>query len=334
MTDYYKVLNIDKNASQDEIKQAYKKLAKIHHPDKGGDKEIFQKVQTAYETLSDEQKRQEYDNPAQNIFGGGGFPGGFPSGGFGGGFPGGMGGGAFDFLFRGQQKKKVDTYYPLKITLYDVYFGMKKTLNIKQDVKCDNCNKKCPTCNGMCKVRQVINMGMMQVIQEQPCQNCNAYGIIKDKSNCDKCNNKGFNVVSNKVEIDVPKGVENERQLTFKGLGEYPKTENEVIGDLVIIIKIDEGVFFKRNGADLVYENNITWKESIVGKSILVPHFEKEFTVDTATLGVINPTKRYLIHKKGLPNGRGDYGNLYLKFTVDGYKTLTNEQREKLNEIL
>ena len=60
----------------------------------------------------------------------------------------------------------------------------------------------------------------------------------------------------------------------------------------------------------------------------------KEFTVDTATLGVINPTKRYLIHKKGLPNGRGDYGNLYLKFTVDGYKTLTNEQREKLNEIL
>ena len=83
-----------------------------------------------------------------------------------------------------------------------------------------------------------------------------------------------------------------------------------------------------------VYENNITWKESIVGKSLLVPHFEKEFTVDTATLGVINPTKRYLIHKKGLPNGRGDYGNLYLKFTVDGYKTLTNEQREKLNEIL
>jgi len=350
MSDYYKILEIEKNASQEEIKQAYKKLAKQHHPDKGGDTEKFQKIQTAYETLSDEQKRQEYDNPMQNMFGGmGGFPGGmggFPGGmrgfpgGMGGfpggmgGFPGGMGEVPFDFIFR-NQKKKVDTYHNLKITLYDVYFGLKKTLNIKQDVKCESCNKKCPKCNGLGTVKQIINISIMQVIQEQPCQNCNAFGIIKDTSNCKKCNNKGFTVLSNKVEIEIPKGVENEKQFTYKGLGEYPKNENEIIGDLIITVKIDEGIFFKRNGADLIYENNITFKESVVGKNILVPHFENEFTIDTKTLGIINPTKKYSISKKGLPNGRGDFGNLYLKFTIDyNNKILTESQIEKLNEIL
>jgi molecular chaperone DnaJ len=341
MADYYKVLQVEKNASPEEIKQSYKKLAKIHHPDRGGDKETFQKIQSAYETLSDEKKRQEYDNPMQNMFQGG-FPGGFPGGGFPGGFPGGFGGGfpgggdsPFDFIFRGQQqKKKADTYYPLKITLYDVYFGLKKTLNIKQDIKCNSCNKKCTACNGLGRVKQIINMGIMQVIQEQPCQSCNSYGIVKDNSNCSKCNNKGFNVVSNKVDIEIPRGVENEKQLIYKGLGECPKTENEVVGDLVVIIKIDEGVFFKRNGQDLIYESNITFKESVVGKNILIPHFDKEFTIDTSTLGIINPIKKYVINKKGLPNERGDFGNLHIKFNIEGYKILTDIQRQQLSEIL
>ena len=82
MSTYYDILGVHKTSTQDEIKQAYKKLAKVHHPDKGGNTELFQKIQTAYETLGDEQKKNEYDNPVQNIFGGGGFPSGGMSGGF------------------------------------------------------------------------------------------------------------------------------------------------------------------------------------------------------------------------------------------------------------
>ena len=341
MEDYYNTLQIEKNASQDQIKQAYKKLAKIHHPDKGGDKEVFQKIQTAYETLSDDQKRAAYDNPNpfQNIFGGGGTAGGA-------GFPfHNMGGFPFaqhnhfqdlNFMFnRNQSKKKIDHQYVLKVTLNDVFFGLKKMLNIKHDIKCNNCNKKCEVCNGTCKVRKTIDMGIMRVMQEQPCTNCNAYGIVKDNVNCDHCNNKGSIVKENKIEIVIPPGVEDGATFCFPGLGEQPKTDNEVAGDFNVIIKIDEGVLFKRDMLDLIYETNITFKESIVGKSIKIPHFETEFLVEINKFGVINPNKKYIVYGKGLKNERGNYGNLYIKFniTYDDI-VLTEDQIQKLKDIL
>jgi DnaJ-class molecular chaperone len=330
MTDYYEILQIEKTASQDQIKQSYKRLAKIHHPDRGGDKEMFQKIQMAYETLSDDQKRKEYDNPIPDIFGGGGFPmggGGFPMGG--GGFP-------FDFLFKnGNNKKKVNTNYLLKIKLSDVYFGLKKTLNVKHDIKCEKCNTKCNVCNGTCKVKKVMNMGMMQIIQEQPCLNCNGYGIIKNNNNCTECDNKGVKVKKNTIQINVPKGVEDGRQIVFEGLGEQPKTENEVAGDFVVVIKIEDNNLFKREGLHLIYEKDITFKESVIGKEILIPHFEKEFKVNTRTFGIINPNKRYVVYNKGLKNENGNEGNLYIKFNVQyNEKVLNEEQIKALTEIL
>ena len=332
MTDYYEILQIEKTATQDQIKQSYKKLAKIHHPDRGGDKEMFQKIQMAYETLSDEQKRKEYDNPIPDIFGGGGFPGGFP----GGGFP--MGGGSFpfDFLFRGgNNKKKVNTNYLLKIKLSDVYFGLKKTLNVKHDIKCEKCNTKCNICNGTCKVKKVMSMGMMQIIQEQPCTNCNGYGITKSVNNCTECDNKGVKVKKNTIQINIPRGVEDGRQIVFEGLGEQPKTDNEIVGDFVVVIKIEDNNLFKREGLDLIYEKDITFKESVIGKEILIPHFEKEFKINTQTFGIINPNKRYVIYNKGIKNDNGNQGNLYIKFSVKyDEKILNEEQIKALAEIL
>jgi DnaJ-class molecular chaperone len=342
MSDYYEILGVSKTASQEEIKQAYRKLAKIHHPDKGGDAETFKKIQTANETLSDEQKRAEYDNP---MFGGGmpggfpsGFPGGFPSG-FPGGFPQNMGGGGspFDFIFGNrQQRNKNNTTHVIKITLYDVFFGLKKTLNIKQDIKCDKCNKKCNSCGGVGKIKQVLNMGIMQVVQEQPCRNCNGFGMVKDNVNCNNCENKGFNVKSNKIEVVIPKGVENNTQFTFSGFGEIAKNPNDDNGDLIVIIKIDEGTLFKREGKlDLIYENNITFRESVTGKQLLIPHFEKEFSVNTIQFGIINPNKKYVIPGKGLINENNNRGNLYLKFNIDyNHKSFTEDEITKLNNIL
>jgi DnaJ-class molecular chaperone len=333
MTDYYEILQIEKTATQDQIKQSYKRLAKIHHPDRGGDKEMFQKIQMAYETLSDDQKRKEYDNPIPDIFGGG-----FPMG-SGGGFPMGRGGGGgfpFDFLFRnGNNKKKVNTNYLLKIKLSDVYFGLKKTLNVKHDIKCEKCNTKCNVCGGTCKVKKVMNMGMMQIIQEQPCLNCNGYGIIKGKSNCIECDNKGVKVKKNTIQINIPRGVEDGRQIVFEGLGEQPKTDNEIVGDFVVVIKIEENDLFKREGLDLIYEKDITFKESVIGKEILIPHFEKEFKIQTRQFGIINPNKRYVIYNKGIKNENGNQGNLYLKFIIKyDEKILNEEQIKALTEIL
>jgi molecular chaperone DnaJ len=331
MADYYNILEVEKTATQDQIKQSYKRLAKINHPDKGGDKEVFQKIQTAYETLSDEQKRKEYDNPNpfHNMFSGG-FPGGFPGGG---GHPFDLNN--LDFLFKNRQKNKVDTNYTLKITLNDVYFGLKKHFNIKHDVKCDSCNKKCDRCKGVGKVKQMFNMGMMQIVQEQPCTNCNGYGIIKDGNNCVACESKGFNVRETKIEVIVPPGVENNTQISFKGLGEQPKTENEIAGDFIVLIKIDEGVLFKRDKLDLIYDTRITFKDSVVGKKLVIPHFDKEFEVSTRDFGVINPTKKYVVYNKGLKNQRGDTGNLCIKFNIDYEgQILSDDQIEKLKEIL
>lgn len=327
MTDYYEILEIQRTATKDEIKQSYKRLAKIHHPDKGGDKEVFQKIQTAYETLSDDQKKRDYDNPMPqfhgipDIFGNGGgfFPGNAVN---------------LDFLFRNNIRKNINHNHNINITLYDVYFGLKKTLNIKHEVKCENCNKKCESCGGLGRKKQVMMIGPMQIIQEQPCSDCNAHGIIKNNILCSICDNKGVTIKENIITIIIPKGVEDGKQFIFKGLGEQAKNENEVSGDLIVTVKIDNGILFKRDGLNLIYEVNINFKESVIGKKIAIPHFEKELIIDISELGVINPTKNYVVNNKGLKNENSECGNLYIKFIIDYDCKLNEYQIQMLKEIL
>jgi DnaJ family protein A protein 2 len=331
MSDYYEILEIQKTATKDEIKQSYKRLAKIHHPDKGGDKEIFQNIQVAYETLSDDIKRQEYDNPGPNIndiFGGGMHfgPGGIPFG---------NGNMPFDFLFRNNGKKRNnDQYYTIKITLNDVYNGLKKTLNIKNEIKCNNCNKQCSLCRGTGIQTKMMNMGFMQIVQEQPCLNCNSYGIIKDSKNCDLCGNKGVILKENILNIVIPKGVENDKNFIFEGLGEQSKNENELPGNLVVIIKIEDSKLFKREDLNLVYNIDISFKDSVIGKKLNIPHFKNQFTISTRAFGIIDPNKRYPLYNKGLRDENDNHGNMYLKFNIDYQTQLNDEQIKKLEEIL
>lgn len=300
---HYETLGISKNATEDEIKQSYRNLAKKHHPDKGGNKEQFQKIQEAYDTLSDPQKKQEYDNPQPNFFEGGGFPfggGGFP---FGDGFP-------FGGFQQHQNKKSDDVFHTCNITLQDVYTGVKKSFNLKHDIICSSCKSVCNFCNGKGVVQQRIQIGPIVQILNQQCSACNSTGNIRTKSDCSICESKGFITEKQLVEINIPKGVEEGKRYVFK------KNNKNSSGNFVITIHINEHNLFKRRNNHLVYELPLTLKESIIGKELFFDYFGEKININTKNFGIINPSNEYIIYNKGLENTNGVKGNLIFKFTI------------------
>ena len=186
---YYEILGVSKGATLEEIKQSYKKLAKEFHPDKNRTKGIdttekFQKIQTAYEILSDPEKRNQYDNPSPfsqgfNFGGGGGFPGGDIFSNIFGGFGGGV-------------SKKSDVQHICKITLKDVFTGINKKFNIKRDFKCNICKTTCHDCKGQGTITQRIQMGPFTQIINGPCQTCQATGNVRNFVSCSSCNSTGI----------------------------------------------------------------------------------------------------------------------------------------------
>ena len=325
MSDYYNILGLNKNSTEDEIKQAYRNLAKTHHPDKGGNKERFQEIQEAYDTLSDPQKKHVYDNPApsfDNIFGGG-----FGGGGFGG-FP-------FNMFHQTQQNnKKSDHYHTCNIRLDDVFTGLKKTFNLKRNFKCKTCQKICTKCNGSGNNQQRIQIGPMIQIINQPCNFCNSSGKIKDSKNCDVCMNKGVIEEQKNIEIVIPKGVENNYRFTCEEWGEQPEKDNEKPGDLIINIVIQKHDHFERKGLDLYYTYDLSFKESIIGKKINIPYFSNTIEADISEYGIINPTRDYIIFQKGLENVKGQKGSLYIKFNIKYQnKILNTSESQELNNL-
>jgi DnaJ-class molecular chaperone len=327
MTEFYNILGVSKDASEDEIKQAYRKLAKEHHPDKGGSKEKFQKIQEAYDTLSDSQKRSQYDNPMPDMssfFGGGG--GGFPFGGI-----------NINELFGNRHSfgKKADHNHTCSISLKDVYTGTIKTFNLSRDIQCKSCKTKCDSCNGQGKTTQRIQMGPIIQLADQRCNNCNGSGKIKIKNkSCSYCVNGTINEKKT-IQITIPKGVENGRQYVYEGWGEQPNRDGELPGNLIMTVNIDKHTNFERNGLHLKHNIKISFKESVIGKKIIIPYFENPFDISIKDYGIINPKKEYVIFKKGLENENGEKGNMYLKFniTYPEYKILNNDEIESIKKL-
>lgn len=305
MTNYYELLEISKNATEDEIKKSYKLLAKKHHPDKGGDKETFQKIQEAYDTLSDKDKKQQYDNPAQNFMNMNNFAQNFP--------------GAFNInlnnIFNTRVKLQ-DSCYNCKITFRDVYTGTLKKFILKRQIKCKNCKVKCDKCKGTGNINSQINLGSMIQIFSQPCDNCKGCGLIQKSENCAKCNFKGFSEEEKKVELKLPKGVEHGETYLFKGWGEQPTKDSDIPGDFIIRIEVENFDIFNRNKLNLHLRSKITLKESLIGKIINIPLFENSFDININTFGIINPNKEYIIFGKGLEDENGKKGDLYLSFEI------------------
>ncbi len=325
--DYYEVLGVDKNASAEDIKKAYRKKAIQYHPDKNpGDKEAeekFKEAAEAYEVLSDPQKRQRYDQYGFAGMGGaGGFNGGqgmnmedifsqfgdlFESWGMG-------GGGHFSSFFGGQRggggqrvRRGSDLRVRVHVTLEEIATGVNKKIRVKKLVPCQDCHGTgsadgsqgdvCPTCKGTGRIVRTQRgiFGMMQVQDE--CPKCHGEGrIIKNK--CPKCNGEGVVRAEEVIDIHIPAGVTGGMQIPVHGKGNAAPNGG-VPGDLLVLIEEEEHKDFVREGNDLVYNLLLDMPTAILGGQVIIPTLQGEAKI-TITPGT-QPGKVLRMRGKGLP---------------------------------
>lgn len=350
--DYYSILGVDKSASKDEIKKAYKKLAKKYHPDisKESDAEIkFKDINEAAGILLDDEKKQRYDTygsaEGPQGFGGGGFnPGdfginlddifeqfGFGSGGGFGGFGGRSG------QKNRKSKRDVSLYEEIEITLDDVYFGIEKELDISREDKCDTCNGKgaknandistCSTCNGSGQIFETKQSLLGMIRTQRPCPTCHGEGE-SIKNPCSNCDGLGSERKREKVSIKIPKGIENGVTLRVNGKGNYDR-ELKDYGDLYLKVYIKSSKDYEVDGSDLYKTLDINFVQAILGDEIEFKHFDK-----TLSLKIPSGTQAGSILRlksKGLPHfNYTSNGDLYVKINVEIPTKTTTKQKEIL----
>jgi len=311
---YYKLLGIDKKASETDIKKAYRKLARELHPDKHPeDPETYQKkfveIQAAYEVLSDSDKRKLYDSYGEA---------GVKSGGqsasgmgdifdmfFGGGRGGGRGGGGGG---ANAHKKAPVIKIPLDVTLDDIYLGATKKLSYKRYRNCKECNGKggkkvieCNECNGRGVQVVMQRMGFVTMQSQRQCSKCDGEGtIIREEDKCKKCHGKGL--IDEKVDYDfnVPIGSKHAEQVTLRGQGhEVPNQSN---GDVTIILRVEKHPIFQRIGADLAMNYELSLKEALCGYNIKIKHFGNRIIHVKSKPGeVTQPSQLKVVYNQGMP---------------------------------
>ena len=360
--DYYEVLGVDRNATLDQIKAAYRKLAIKYHPDKHVDdspedkkaaEEKFKEAAEAYDVLSDENKKARYDkfghagvdgqagpdfsqgfgnlnDILNNLFGGsfGGF-GGF--GGFGD-FDGGQSG---PKVYRGR-----DIRTRVTLTLEEIAKGCVKEVTIERQVPCSSCNgkgarseadiKTCPSCNGSGQVKRVSNGFFGQTIQYSTCQQCGGEGRIITKP-CPSCGGSGLVRKKETIKVNIPAGVEDGTQLSMRGKGHSGKN-NGPCGDLLIIVQEQASKDFKRQGSDLLYTKVLSIPQAILGDTVEIPCIGGSVKVEVKPGTQSGETVK--LRNRGLPevNGYGN-GDLYIKYVVYVPKKLTREERELVESL-
>ncbi|MBO5815171.1 MAG: molecular chaperone DnaJ [Bacteroidales bacterium] len=360
--DYYEVLGVDKNATADEIKKAYRKLAVKYHPDKNpGDKEAeekFKEAAEAYSILSDPDKKARYDqfghagvdgagpdfsggfgnlNDILNDLFGGAFGGGFGGfSGFGGGFGGSRGGQKQQRVYRGR-----DIRVRVKLTLEEIAKGVEKEISIEKSVPCSDCNgrgaknnsdiKTCTACGGTGQVQRVVNSLFGQTVTYSTCQQCGGEGKVITNP-CRTCGGSGLVRKRETIKVKIPAGVEAGMQLTIGGEGHAAKN-NGIPGDLLVVIEEQEHPDFKREGNNLFYTKIISIPEAILGAEVEIPCIDgtKKIKIDPGTQsGTV--TK---INGKGLPtvNGYGGTGDLYVKIAVWIPKKLDKEDKAIIESL-
>jgi DnaJ-class molecular chaperone len=346
----YNILEVNKNATEDEIKVAYKKKAMQYHPDKNKDPDSatkFKEISNAYSILGDKDKRNKYDHCGDNNYNEGGndemrshrdifeaffrgHEGGFPDNIFG--FGGGGRGGRQE---RRQSKAdSIESVFNLKLD--DVYEGVKKDLNIKLKKYCTSCNGECPECDGKGFIHRIQNMGIMQTVFQSQCNKCGGDGIIiRGKPSCKICCGKGTFSKDVKATLIIPKGVNESYRTAFPELGEQPKVDTMKPGDLIISIRIEEHPHFIRNGNDLHYKTDITFINSVIGTNITIPYFKETIEINTKIFGVISNGKKYMIEGKGMPIlNTNNKGNMFIEFNINYPKIKNAEKIEDLRILL
>ena len=352
--DYYEVLGIDKSASADEIKKAYRKMAIKYHPDKNpGDKEAeekFKEAAEAYSVLSDADKKAKYDQFGHAGVEGAGpdFSGGFGNlndilndlfgGAFGGGFGGFSGfGGGFGGGSRPQQRvyRGRDIRVRVKLTLEEIAKGVEKEISIEKNVPCTECGGKgaknssdiqtCPACKGTGQVQRVVNSFLGQTVTYSTCQQCVGEGKII-KNPCRTCGGTGLVRKRETIKVKIPAGVEAGMQLTLQGEGHAAKN-NGINGDLLVVIEEHEHQDLKREGNNLYYTKIISVTDAILGAEVTVPCLdgEQKIKIDAGT----QSGEVMRLRGKGLPsvNGYGGTGDMFVKIAVWIPKRLSRDEK-------
>ena len=345
--DYYEVLGVSKSSSDDEIKRQYRKLALKFHPDRnqsGDAAEHFKEISEAYAVLSDAEKRQLYDQHGhegvdgrysrEDIFRGAGadFSDVFS----------GMGG--FESIFgsmfggRSAQQQGSDLLYRMSITLEDVLHGKHVEFELQKQMQCKLCGgsgckpgtspKRCASCNGQGRIRQVRNMGFASFATEAPCPQCRGQGSIIE-SPCDDCGGRGIKKGRKKIERDLPPGLES-GDYTLQNEGdEVPGGLN---GDLVVRIMVQDHPQFKRDGKDIWYNHHVSMADAALGCEAVVPTLEgdQKIMIPPGT----QPNDKIKIKGKGVyhirSRGRGDQ---HVLIVVDIPKKLSKHQKNLLDEF-
>lgn len=340
----YDVLGVSSQCSKEELKKAYKKLAIQHHPDKGGDSERFKEISKAYQILSDDEQRARYDQIGDEGFEQGGMNGG-PSFdphsifeqffGGGGGFHPFFGGDPFESMRRSQRRKARNAQHVIQIGMREAYFGCQKTIKISLQKKCFQCCQECGNCQGRGMVQSMHRMGPFTTMSTQPCHSCHGTGkISKGRKECSVCKGQVDYKEDKHLEINIPMGVEMGHQIKFEGCGEQPISENDLPGDLIFEIFVQPDTRFERDGLNLIYKTKLSFKESILGKTITIPHYEKDIILNLEDFGVIEPHHPYLIPGKGMKTSQKP-GDLIIKCTIDyPTKPYSKEIKEQLASLI
>lgn len=325
---YYERLGVPRGASKDDIRKAYKKLAIQHHPDKGGDPEAFKEISNAYAVLTDDEKRPIYDQVGDEGYaqatggGGGGGPGFHPNDIFAQ-----MFGGFSPFGHPGPMEvRRRDVLHRIQISLADAFVGTHKTLKTSVKRKCFSCLTTCGSCQGRGMVQTFMQMGPFRQMVQKPCDACQGSGRTKAKKDtgagagaCPRCGGQGEFSEDHRLEMALAPGVATGYQKVFQGLGEQAETPEEVPGNLVVEVVVLPHPQLKREGADLAYEGEIGFAESVLGRQVDVPHVDPAAPVvhvQTAAFGVVQPGQRYKVAGKGMPNGDRAHGDLWVSFRV------------------
>ncbi|MFV0365176.1 MAG: molecular chaperone DnaJ [Mangrovibacterium sp.] len=347
--DYYEILGVSKSATPEEIKKAYRKMAIKYHPDKNPDnheaEEKFKEAAEAYEVLSNQEKRQRYDQfgHAGMNDGGGGFGGhdmsmddifsmfGDVFGGRGG-FGGFGGGGGRQRVNRGS-----DLRIKVSMNLQEVAEGVEKKLKLKKDVACDACHGSggkntttCSSCNGSGQVTRVVNTMLGQMQTSQPCSTCGGEGkVIKDK--CSKCHGEGIVRGEEVVTFKIPAGIAEGMQLNVSGKGNAGR-RNGINGDLHVLIKEESHPELVRDGNNLIHNAFLSFPDFTLGSSIEVPTIDgkAKLTIEAGT----QPEKVLRLRGKGLPdiNGYGR-GDLLVRIHAWVPKKISNEEKKMMEKL-
>ncbi|GJM20846.1 MAG: chaperone protein DnaJ [Planctomycetota bacterium] len=352
--DYYEVLGVARDASEADLKKAYRKLALKFHPDRNKDDdsaaERFKEVSEAYEVLSDAKKRGVYDQFGHDGLRGQGFAGSSAGSArdifesfFGGGGGGGGLDGLFDGLFggggggrRGGPQRGSHLRVSVNVPLADAFTGTTRTISLNRHESCDTCAgsgakkgtspENCATCGGRGQVQRQQGFFVMQTA----CPACRGQGrVIKDP--CDDCNGTGKQAASADIEVRIPAGIETGQQLRLPGEGEAG-SQGAPRGDLFVVVQVDDHPLFDREGDHLICEMPLAFSQLALGATVDVPTLEgmRQLKVPAGT----DSGKVFRMRGQGMPSVHGmARGDLHVRVRVETPKKLSARQRELLEEL-